>query len=115
MSVGHGGGVGELSLLFFFLAVNSSPLCGSSPMMSPFGSLCLEGLFSSVDGGCIVPRSVDSGSFVRGIQLPLAPNIVFSGHVSVVDGDGSGATRGGDVSVPSTPPPLKLLVLEQFP
>jgi hypothetical protein len=56
LSVGHGGGVGELSLLFRFLAVNSSPLCGSSPKILPFGSLGFVGLLllSSLDGGCVV-------------------------------------------------------------
>ena len=53
---GHAGGVGELSLLvFFFLAVNSCPLCGSSPKISPFGSLCFKGLLLSEGGGsCVV-------------------------------------------------------------
>jgi hypothetical protein len=63
LSVGHGGGVGELSLLFFFLAVNSSPLCGSSPMVLPFGSLGLEGLLSLVDdGGGFIPIGLHNGS-----------------------------------------------------
>lgn len=62
MSVGHGGGVGELSLLFFFLAVNSSLLCGSSPMVLPFGSLGLEDLLSLVDDGGFIPTGLHNGS-----------------------------------------------------
>jgi hypothetical protein len=64
LSVGHGGGVGEFSLLFRFLAVNSSPLCGSSPMMLPFGSLGFEGLLSLVvdDGAGFIAIGLHKGS-----------------------------------------------------
>jgi hypothetical protein len=102
---GHGGGVGELSLLPF-LAVDS-PVCGSSKTPPPFGSLGFEGLLSSLDSGSF-------GLCVTGAQLPLASNAVFSGHVCV---DGGGATpEGGDAIVlVSSLPLLKILHFSNSP
>lgn len=95
----NGGGV-NVSLPLWCLEglLLLSPLGGG--LLSPFNRdppnwplWCFVSVLSLV-GGSVVPWSV--GPWVKGAQLPLASNTVFSGHVFV---DGGGATPEGGGAV----------------